>query len=266
MSHNITIVVIGLIVVALVAAVTLVLVLTSQRNQRQKPPANPVAVERDTQAGLLVADGKSWDHPRLTSETDDGIPQTDAGVRMAHAARRFLTLALQSDLNVIIVVPHGLAVSTALGGLLELADERRQPIPLCYPVDVIKFITRARGNLGVVEAGEPYAAVAALEALYAESSPALSITQVSETIPAAVDLLVWLYRPGNRAVVVREIAELIFDPEGRNGEGVLVLEPIFHWDPAAGELHATGVRPRSLSRIEAGGLRASDSLFIQQPI
>jgi pilus assembly protein CpaF len=123
--------------------------------------------------------------------------------------------------------------------------------------------TGHEGSLSTIHANNPREATARLENMILMAGMDLPHRAIREQIASAVDVIVQLerLRDGSRRVVA------MTEVQGMEGD-VITMSDIFKFEQAGfqdgrivGSLRATGLRPKSMSKIEAEGIQLPPSVF-----
>jgi len=178
---------------------------------------------------------------------------------LPHAARQFLSAAVQSDARVVVVGRRSPPVIALTQAVLGLRQGQTRATQLEGPIEVFEYAGGSSAPVAFMEAADPWAALFALESRYAASKPILAERAVSKAVANGVDLIVWVGITTQGLPLVREIAQPVVS-QAAEGERLLV-QPIFNWASSARELRPVGVRPRALNRMAEVGIRVPDHLF-----
>jgi len=178
---------------------------------------------------------------------------------LPHAARQFLSAAVQSGARIVIVGRRSPPINTLLSAVLGLRADQSRPVRVGGNLEVLGYVSGETDAVAFLEAGDPTDALFALESRYASSKPILAELAVSRAVAKGVDLLVWVGVTTSGIPLVREISQPVV-AEGDMGSR-LAVQPIFRWASTERELRPVGIRPRALNRMAQAGIRVPDHLF-----
>lgn len=184
---------------------------------------------------------------------------------LPRGARQFLTAVLQAETVVVLIGPRKAGIGLLLRALADVAGDRMRRLRLQRPVDVVTLVSRNASFLAYVEADGVEEGVASLHALLAESSPALSETELWSAIADRVDLLILARPHGSGPATVVEIAEFAEMVTGSTAPPEPSVRQIFVWRDDLGQLAPTGIQPAVLQSMRDSGILLPERLFVRQP-
>ncbi len=116
--------------------------------------------------------------------------------------------------------------------------------------------TGHEGSMTTVHANTPRDALARVETMVLMSGVELPLNAIREQVASALDIIVQLARQNDGSRVVSTISEV----QGREGD-TITLQDVYTRAGNAKELTATGLRPRSVEKVQDRGLEVPASLF-----
>ena len=112
------------------------------------------------------------------------------------------------------------------------------------------------GSLTTVHANSPRDSVARIETMVLMAGMDLPIRAIREQIASAVDLIIQQARLRDGTRRITHITEVV----GMEGD-IITMQDLFVFDPRAGELRSTGLRPQFVRHLEDAGITVAPEIF-----